>query len=261
MSKLFYDKRRMYSLAEFHTHDLQAIMALFLLNPALYADHRTCRDKQGYFFDRFRVFAEDYYNLDSSKELDASVYFMSAAKDRAGEANICGGGGRMSNSAKKEFKDRYHRIESRRAELIDYFQAKYRVKLEPGTDSRLFVGVSEIWNKLDQATEIVAASQWSNVASISYSDDTFASPIPSGLDKRLVPCSIRNRTWQKYMNSKPSSSYRPRSVSEIERAEAEELAREASAASAATALPKPEVLDDTPKIAFVIPPELLDEDW
>lgn len=250
-------------MAEFETHDLQAIMALFLLNPALYADHRVCRDKQGYFFDRFRVFAEDYYNLDSSKELDASVYFMSAAKDRAGEANICGGGGRMSNSAKKEFKDRYHRIESRRTELIEYFQAKYRVKLEPGTDSRLFVGVSEIWNKLDRATEIVAASRWSDVANKSYADSDFATPIPKDLDKRLVPYSIRNRVWQKYMNSKPSSSYRPRSVSEIERMEAEELAKENAIASsaAAEAAQQSEVLDDTPKIVLVIPPELLDEDW
>jgi len=203
MSKYYYDKHATYSLAPFHNHELQDIMALFLLNPALYSDYKTTRDKQGYFFSTFRSFADNYYHFSETKDLDLRIYFMSQAKERAGEANICGGSGRISNAAKKEFKSKYHGAETNRAEMIDYFQAKYRVAKDPSNrDVRLFLGVTEIWNKLDQAAEIIASSRWADVLSRSYSDETCTNPIPNGLEKHLIPHAIRNRVWQKHLNSK-----------------------------------------------------------
>jgi hypothetical protein len=78
-----------HQLTDFNDHELQSIMALFLTNPELYYDHKSQTDKQGYFFYKFQKFAADYYHFENNP--DASVYFMSMRKERAGEFDACGG--------------------------------------------------------------------------------------------------------------------------------------------------------------------------
>lgn len=230
-------------------------MALFLSNPALYANHKTEKNKQGYFFTAFRSFADNYYHFNITTDRDAFIYFMSLVKEQAGEANICGGAGRISNATKKEFKLRYHSIESSRAEMIDDFQAKYRAGLATGKDAlkpdeRLFLGVTEIWNKLDQAAEIVASSRWADVLARSYDDETFVRPIPSRLEKHLVPFAIRNRAWQKHLNANRTTS---KHIVPDEYCEEEEEP---------TVVEKPKPLGtEVSKTRIVIPVELLDDDW
>lgn len=185
-------------ISVFYNHDVQSIMALFLTKPALYKDYINVRDRQGYFFDRFRRFASDYYHFSG----DDSVYFASTRKEAAGEANICGGAGKMSGASSRYFKNKYHQIEESRNAQIDQFAKKYGITFGNGTDSRLFVGVSEIWNKLDKAATIVAESKWANVVECSYDDATFETAIPLTLDKTLVPFAIRNRAIQKRRNMK-----------------------------------------------------------
>ena len=248
-------------------------MALFLLNPALYANHKTEKNKQKYFFTAFRSFADNYYHFNITTDRDAFIYFMSLVKEPAGEANICGGAGRISNATKKEFKSRYQGVESNRAEMIDDFQAKYRARLATGKDAlhnstnalhnstnalhnstnadeRLFLGVTEIWKKLDQAAEIVASSRWADVLSRSYDDETFVRPIPSRLEKHLVPFAIRNRAWQKHLNANRTTS---KHIVPDEYYEEEEEPIVAEK-------PKP-IGTEVSKTRIVIPVELLDDDW
>lgn len=256
MSNFYYDKRATYSLSGFHSHELQDILAIFLLKPALYAEHKLQKDKQGYFFAKFRAFAEDYYHFDSSKELDTCIYFMSVLKERAGEANVCGGTGRISNSAKKEFKSRHNNIEAQRGEMIDYFLAKYRVGLATGKDSvksdeRLFLGVTEIWNKLDQAAEIVASSRWSDVLSRSYDDAGLTQTIHPNTEKHLIPHAIRNRVWQKLLNSKRTTVNVFRRMEPIEPMDLEE--------EEPVSVPPIPMLAS--KVLFVLPKEMEDDDW
>lgn len=249
MSNLRYNKQMTYSVEQFSNHVLQDIMALFLCNPDLYSEYKLQKDRQGYFFNRFRRFADEYYTFNVEREIDTCIYFASAQKERCGETNVCGGLGKVSNSTIKEFKSRHKEIESKREEQIDYFRMKYRVRLEPGNDERLFLGVHEIWNKLENAMEIVAASPWANIVTKSYKDDTGTLPIPSGLEKHLIPISMRNRIWQKYLNSKRSTgTIRFCSVEEFDMAE-----------NAEPETTKTDVLSQ--QTVFVRPPELDDEDW
>ena len=256
MSNLYFDRRATYSLSAFHNHELQDIMTIFLLKPALYAEHHLQKDKQGYFFSRFRRFADDYYHFDSEKELDTCIYFSSMLKECAGEMNACGGAGKISNSAKKEFKSRHHDMETGRVKWIDYFQEKYRAGLatskDAPTDERLFLGVTEIWNKLDHAAEIIAASKWANIASKSYDDLDVQTPIPSELEKHLIPHSIRNRVWQKMLNSKRTkvNLFRRTAVPDDFVLEEEDTDSSCN---------EPKV--NPPQKMFVAPVEAFDDDW
>ena len=229
------------SITDFHDHELQPLMAVFLSNPTLYKDYKTQRDKQGYFFDKFRKFAANYYHFDRSP--DASCYFMSMRKECAGEFNACGGAGKISNAAAREFKARHKSAESSREERIDTFSKKYRVVFnQPGKeDPRLFLGVSEIWNKLDNAAEIVTNSKWSAAPSMAYSDETFVAPIPANLDKSLVPFSIRNRAVQKHRNLRIKISVAAHIATEEEEEEDAETQEKVS--------------------AFIRPQECDDDDW
>jgi hypothetical protein len=235
-------------LSRFHDHDLQKVMALFLLTPDLYSDHRMQKYKQTYFFNRFYQFAKNY-NTFSDGEL--CVYFGSVRKESAGEANVCGGAGKMSHASKKYFKDRYASIESNRNTSIDNFAKKYKINLAAGTDERLFLGVREIWNHLDRAAEIVQNSQFPDVLARAYSDATLTAKIPPNIveDKTLVPLDIRARVLQKHQNSKRKPIvFRTRNT---EDEEAEEDSREV--------VPMPKCMSEG--IVFVRPPELDDEDW
>ena len=231
-----------HQLTDFNDHELQSIMALFLTNPELYYDHKSQTDKQGYFFYKFQKFAADYYHFENNP--DASVYFMSMRKERAGEFDACGGAGRMSNSVARYFKSRHAAGETARVKIIDDFSKKYRVTFnQKGVeDPRLFVGVTEIWNKLDHAEEIVAKSKWADVRSKSYCDATFTCPFSDKLDKHLVPFSIRNRALQKHKNAQIAKS------NQIYLKSAKEE-------------PKPLHPVSSSTVTFVRPAECDDEDW
>lgn len=183
-------------IAPFYGHEVQWIVALFITKPDLYKDYAEVKDRQGYFFDRFRKFAADYYHFSE----DEGIYFASTRKDSAGEANICGGAGKSSAASSRYFKSRYRAVEESREKQVDRFAKKYGVSFEPGKDVRMFVGVTEIWNKLDRALDIIAVSKWSDVRERSYDDASFETPLPAKLDKLLVPFAIRNRALQKHRN-------------------------------------------------------------
>jgi hypothetical protein len=222
----------------FHTHYLQSIMALFLMTPELYKDHAKHRDVQGYFFSAFLNFAEQYYNF--SEDAEEYVYFGSVYRERAGETNIAGSG---SNSYKNYFKRKYHEAGARRTAKINDFSRKYKISLEQGKDERLFLGVREIWDKLDRATDIVRQSPYSDVAERSYSDPTLTASFPEDLNKYFVPLTIRNRVWMKYENA------RRRRVRPVVPVPEEEE-------------PKKEEQSKPPVSAIMfVPPEGLDEDW
>lgn len=233
------------SISYFYDHEVQSLVALFLTKPELYKDHLSERDKQGYFFDRFRAFAKDYYHFD--KDLDIAVYFSSLRKESAGEFNACGGAGKMSNSTKKYFKDRCKSVESNRQERIDSFAKKYRVDFEKA-DPRQFVGVSEIWNRLDSAIEIVASSKWSDIASRAYTDPDLLEPIPKNLDKLLVPLEFRNRVVQKHRNAQ-RTSFPVRRVPTCA-----DLLNDVDEDD-------PITISEIPQKLLVIPQECFDEDW
>lgn len=238
----------MADISVFHNHEAQYILALFLTNPALYGEYSTCKekDRQDYFFYCFRKFAADYYNFSEEE----SVYFASVRKEAAGEANICGGGGARSGSSARYFKDRYKIAEQARETRIDQFAKKYSVSFAPGKDNRLFLGVTEIWNRLDNALEIVAASKWVNAPELAYSDASFETPIPEKVEKVLVPFAIRNKTMQKIRNRRIVGS-----IMEARRIDDED---EEDAAAVSTKRPEKPKINGT---ILVIPAEIYDEDW
>jgi len=183
-------------IAFFYNNEVQWILALFITKPDLYKDHHTVIDRQGYFFDKFRKFAADYHHFTE----DEGVYFGSTRKEAAGEANICGGAGKSTAASSRYFKNRYRAVEESREQRIDRFAKRYGVSFEPGEDARLFIGVTEIWNKLEHGLDILAASKWGDVGERSYDDASFEAPIPAKLERTLVPFAIRNRALQKHRN-------------------------------------------------------------
>lgn len=190
--------RPKYDIAAFHDHEVQWLIALFCTKRELYKDYQKNRYKQDYFFGKFRYFAAKYYNFSG----DESVYFNTVRKEAAGEANMCGGGDIRSGASARYFKNRYRGIEESREKQIDEFSKKYGVSFEPSKpDPRRFLGVADIWNKLDMVDEILAASKWAYVREMSYDDEHFATPFPPKLEKELVPFVIRNKTMQKYRAS------------------------------------------------------------
>jgi hypothetical protein len=183
------------NIAQFHDHHLQWVLALFCTKPELYKDHKEYKYRQDYFFKEFQKFAAKYYRFSGEE----SVYFGSVRKQAAGEANICGGAGRLSGSSSRYFKNRYYNIEKSREKQIDEFAKKYGISFDPiKKDVRLFLGVTEIWNRLDHVIEIVASSKWADVRERAYDDESFATPFPKKLDKELVQFDIRNRVMQKF---------------------------------------------------------------
>ena len=231
--------RKVSDISVFHDSDVQWILALFLTKPYLYEGYSNHKDRQDFFFNRFRKFADNYYNFSE----DESIYFGSTRKELAGEANICGGTGSSSNY----LKSRYRRIEQNRENRIDNFAKKYGVSFTLGRDPRLFLNVKEIWKKLENAQEIVATSKWADAPNRSYSDITFTLPIPHKLEKVLVHLGIRNKTFQKFRYRQTTSS-----VHSIRKPEAEDDEQEEDVKS------KNEKKTGT---MLVIPPEVNDEDW
>ena len=237
----------MADISVFHDHEAQFIVALFLTKPELYREYSTQKekDRQDYFFYCFRKFAANYYNFSE----DESVYFASVRKEAAGEANICGGGGSRSGSSARYFKDRYKRAEQDRESRINQFAKKYRVSFAQGKDTRLFLGVTEIWNRLDNALEIIAASKWVNAPELAYSDESFETPIPEKVEKILVPLAIRNKTMQKIRNRRMVGSITSRRVIDDEDEEDAEVS---------TKKPDKPIINGT---ILMIPAEIYNEDW
>jgi len=242
-------------ISEFHDHNLQWILALFLTKRELYKDYAIERYRQDYFFGEFAKFAENYYNL-SGEEW---IYFGSTRKQAKGEQNICGGGGKRSGASSRYFKTRYNLIEGMREKQIDSFAKKYGVSFEPGKDTRLFLGVTEIWNKLDSALDIVAASRWADVRERAYDDASFVTPFPAKLDKKLVPfkpVDIRCIIGQKAKAMNPVKTAPVRRI-DVDEEELEYLAlkeKESLGKKGAEA----EML---PAVMFVMPEGLDDEEW
>lgn len=179
------------------------IMALFLTKPALYSDVMTQKYRQTAFFEKFWRFASAYYKLKDS-DADARVYFSSFELKQAGDYDICGGAGKLSGASKSYFKKRFHGVEMKRESSIEAFQRKYR--MVPGKDTRLFLGVGQIWDKLNEASKIVAGSYWPDVASLEYSDPTLTAPANPNVIKLLIPLEFRNRALQKFSKRQGGSS-------------------------------------------------------
>lgn len=236
------------NISIFYEHELQWIMALFLTNPQLYCEYTKHRYLQDYFFEQFHKFAADYHRFSG----DECVYFGSTRKEVAGEANICGGIGKVSASTTRYFKNKYRRIEESHEKLIDKFAKKYSVSFEPGSDTRLFLGVTEIWNRLDTASEIVAMSKYADVRERSYDDASLETAFPPKLEKTLVPLEIRNRVMQKssakYVRSTPSR------IIDVDMEEREYIASKTKMAEDVSYEQKP-----VSGVVFV-PPEQNDED-
>ena len=249
--------RPTYDIATFYDHEVQWLLALFCTKPELYEDHQIHRYKQDYFFARFRKFAADYYNFSG----DDSVYFDTARKETAGEANICGGAGKQSGASSRYFKNRYRGIEESREKRIDDFAKKYvGISFEVGKYPRLFLGVTEIWNKLARIEEILAVSKWADVRERSYDDASFVAPFPKKLEKDLIPHEMRNRAMQKFRAAKSSSrpivAKKTCTQTEIDEEEREFLAARLME-SVGTVVPLPKI--ENAKI-FVMP-EGIDDDW
>ena len=240
--------RTQYNIATFHDHEAQWLVALFCTKPKLYEDHKSHRYRQDYFFARFRKFAEDYYNFSG----DESIYFNTVRKEAAGEANICGGGGRMSGASSRYFKGRYKAIEETREKQIDGFAKKYSVSFDPSKpDPRLFLGVTEIWNKLDRIEDILAASEWADVKDMSYDDQSFVTPFPNKLKKELIPDKMRNKTMQKFRASRLKSTIQvPSRRKDVDEEELEYIATKG-------VIPLPSLSN----VKIFVMPEGLDDDW
>ena len=213
--------RARYEIEIFHNHEVQGLVALFCTTQ-LFKDHKNYKYPQDYFFKEFRKFAAKYYRFSG----DDNVYFDTVRKEAAGEANICGGSGKMTGSAARYFKNRYKTTEESHEQKIDEFAKKYGISFIPTKDVRLFIGVTEIWNKLDRIDDILAASKWADIRERSYDDETFTAPLPKKMEKGLVPLCIRNKAVQKYTNLRSSyTSLRQTNIDEDEDEEEPEKIR------------------------------------
>jgi len=246
--------RTKYDIAAFNDHEVQWLVALFCTKSELYSDYKTQKYKQDYFFARFRRFAAKYHNFSG----DESVYFDTVRKEVAGEANICGGAGKLSGASSRYFKNRYRGIEETREKTIDEFTKRYGVSFEPSKpDPRQFLGVTEIWNKLDKIEEILAASKWADVRERSYDDESFATPFPAKLEKELVPHEIRNKTMQKYRASRS----KPRQIVPSRRTDIDEEEIEFLAAKIMESVGPVVALPKVENVKTFVMPEGIDDDW
>ena len=198
----FFDRKKNYDAIERFANDpMQKILALFISRPENYSDIASfgIEDKEDIFFTLFGGFSDKYINLTTDKNFDTICYFSSLSVDRPGAVNVCGGGGKMTGSAKKYFKDRYKRGQENTKIMSSYLADKYKVL--PHT--RTFLGHTEIWK--NPGPHLLELQGWQWVQNQSYDDATFQQPFPEKLDSDLVPLDIRNKTiqkWKKWRNDK-----------------------------------------------------------
>lgn len=195
----YFDHRKTYDANERFSRDpMQKLMALFLSRPENYSELGSIdpMDQEDAFFRLFLRFADDYITLTLEKHFDTICYFRSLAVDRPGAVNVCGGGGKLSGSTKKYFKDRHKRGVENTKNMNAYLADKYKVL----SHTRTFLGHTEIWKNPDP--HLLELEGWQWVADQTYNDPTFKTPFPEKLDSALVPLEIRNKTIQKWQNAR-----------------------------------------------------------
>lgn len=194
-----YDFKRNYNVSRFASHDLQTLMALFLAQPELYETQIANVlpvDRQGIFFHRFQIFIEPYLKLSIDKNFDELMYFSNLSLDKAGSANITGGGGSRSNSGRRDLINKYKEQQELIAETRKYFSGKYKLDFNSTKeDPRLFLGHHEPWNKASPA--LLEKEGWQWVLEKQYKDISFTEKLPENVCLILVPLVIRNKVSQK----------------------------------------------------------------
>jgi hypothetical protein len=195
----YFDRRKSYDVQERFAKDpMQKLLALFLSNPENYAELASIEpiDQENALFGLFLRFADDYLTLTLDKHFDTMCYFRSHSVDRPGAVNVCGGGGKLSGSSKKYFKDLYKRGVENSKIMNAYLTDKY--KLLP--NARTFLGHTEIWK--NPGPHLLELEGWQWVADQTYHDPTFKTPFPEKLDSALIPLEIRNKTIQKWQTAR-----------------------------------------------------------
>lgn len=198
----FVDYNKKYNVETMHSHSFQKYIALFLSRPELYKSVLTARatEKQDEFFRAFNRFVSKYANINCEKDFDGMVYFRSLHIDKAGSANICGGGGRMSNSARKQFLDEYRAGQEARAKYAAYLTTKYKIVVSNERDERQFIGHTEPWK--NPSPELLKKEGWDTRVCDCYDDEKMIAPFPANLEIAFIPLSIRNKAYQKWSNQK-----------------------------------------------------------
>lgn len=178
----------------FSKHVMQKYIALFLSKPEWYHSIHALGEceREGYFFYQFLKFVNPYINLTLDKDYDTICYFGSLHIEKSGTTNVCGGGGPISHSARKQFMDRHRRSVDETRQRGAYLLEKYGLQ----SDARTFLGHTQIWK--NPSPELLKLENWECVMHQAYSDETVE--LPDILDIDLVPLAIRNKTYQRWKN-------------------------------------------------------------
>ena len=197
MNPPFFDRSRIHDIAWLNHNGIQKQFALFVSKPELYdrMDEVPEADKQDYMFHCFKKMLSKYYQFNVDKQYDELAYFGSLSQDKAGSANLCGGGDNKSRSGRGQIIGGYKASQAGRKVKMDYLAKKYGLSFKDG-DSRLFLGHTEPWKKLSPA--LLEKEGWGWVSDQCYSDETFQTPFPAKLDGDLIPLDIRNKVLQKW---------------------------------------------------------------
>lgn len=196
----YYDKRLKYTLDCFNDSKIQKYIALFLSNPANYSDVVKCHInyRESFFMTKFSDFLFKYYIITPDKNFDMFIYFGSLVPDKKGSMDICGGSGKISGSARRQFIGEYTKTQENKAKYRAYLHEKYGLDFSSSTDPRIFIGHHNIW--VNPSPELLKKEGWDKVITSSYDDETMEQPLPKELDIDLIPLSIRNKVYQKWNN-------------------------------------------------------------
>lgn len=202
----YYNRGQPHSVAALYSHSIQSIMAVFVSKPDLYlAPLKSAPQylRQDVFFLYFRGFADKYYvfNLQSAADVDALIYFDTTAEQKAGSFGGAVGTGNKSRSYAKSFSDANRKSVEIQKQRVEYFEAKFGVEIRGDADARMFLGVPKIWDVLVDPAQLECMLRTVYCATCiasAYDDATMTAPIPTELEKQLVPLAIRNRVFQKW---------------------------------------------------------------
>ena len=198
----YYNRSANHNICEFHSHQMQSLIALFMvkkqedLMSRIKCAPKFCRED--IFFDEFARFIAKYVNCEAMS-IDVAIYFRSSSEQKPGAQLGAGGTGNKSKSYANSFKAANARSNQCNKAMTEYFETKYRAHIREDKDERRFLGEQHIWDKV-AAEEYVMPAMWRKVAAAAYDDATLASAIPQSLDKQLVPLAIRNKVVQKHKN-------------------------------------------------------------
>lgn len=198
----YYNRAANHNICEFYSHQMQSLMALFMvkkqedLMSRIKFAPKFCRED--IFFDEFARFIAKYVNCEAMS-VDVAIYFRSSSEQKPGTQLGAGGTGNKSKSYANSFKAANARSNQCNKAMTEYFETKYRARIREDKDERRFLGEQHIWDKV-AADEYVMPEIWREVAATAYDDATLASAVPHSLDKQLVPLDIRNKVVQKHKN-------------------------------------------------------------